>query len=113
MSGFYLIDDSLRHAAEKVAAGERLSREDGIALYASNDLTGIGQMADHVRRRMNGDRVHFMVNRHINPTNICENRCKFCAFSRSKGQEGAYEMTLAEIVKAAEEAVPDGAHEVH
>ena len=113
MTSFYLTDLTLEPIAAKVMAGERLTREDGMALYASNDLLGIGQMADHVRRTINGDRVHFMVNRHINPTNICENRCKFCAFSRSKGQDGAYEMTLDEIVKAAEEAVPEGAHEVH
>lgn len=113
MTRFHLIDSALEPIAEKVLAGERLSREDGIALYASRDLVGIGQMADHVRRGINGDRVYFMVNRHINPTNICENRCKFCAFSRSKGQDGAYEMTLDEIVRAAEDAVPDGAYEVH
>jgi aminodeoxyfutalosine synthase len=110
---FHLTDPALDPIASKVLAGERLAREDGIALYASNDLIGIGQLADHVRRRVNGDRVHFMVNRHINPTNVCENRCKFCAFSRSKGQEGAYEMTLGEIVAAAEEAIPDGAYEIH
>ena len=113
MTRFHLIDPALEPIAEKVLAGERLSREDGIALYASRDLVGIGQMADHARRRVNGDRVYFMVNRHINPTNICENRCKFCAFSRSKGQDGAYEMTLDEIVRAAEDAVPDGAYEIH
>ena len=113
MTRFHLIDRALEPIAQKVLAGERLSREDGIALYASRDLVGIGQMADHARRRVNGDRVYFMVNRHINPTNICENRCKFCAFSRSKGQDGAYEMTLDEIVRAAEDAVPDGAYEIH
>ena len=113
MTAFHLIDPALEPIAQKVLAGERLSREDGIALYASRDLVGIGQMADHARRAINGDRVYFMVNRHINPTNICENRCKFCAFSRSKGQDGAYEMTLGEIVRAAEDAVPDGAYEIH
>lgn len=110
---FYITDSALRPIATKVSAGGRLSREDGLALYASDDLIGIAQMADFVRQRINGDLVYFMVNRHINPTNICENRCKFCAFSRSKGQDGAYEMTLDEIVAAAKEAVPEGAHEIH
>ncbi len=113
MTAFRLADPALEPIAAKTINGERLSRADGLALYASRDLVGIAQMADHVRRRINGDRVHFMVNRHINPTNICENRCKFCAFSRSKGQEGAYEMTLDEIVAAARESVPEGAHEIH
>ncbi len=113
MTVFHLADPSLEPIAAKVIAGVRLDRADGLALYASHDLVGIGQMADFARRRINGDRVYFMVNRHINPTNICQNRCKFCAFSRSKGQEGAYEMTLDEIARAAEESVPDGAYEVH
>ncbi|MDP2181723.1 MAG: aminofutalosine synthase MqnE [Actinomycetota bacterium] len=113
MSEFHLIDSALEPIAERVAAGERLTREDGIALYASNDLIGIAQLANHTRQRINGDRVYFMVNRHINPTNICRNRCKFCAFARSAGEPGAYEMTLDSIVEAAVEGANDGAYEVH
>jgi len=113
MAHFFLIDTTLEPVAQKVLAGQRLSREDGITLYNSNDLLGIGQMADHIRREKNGDRVFFMVNRHINPTNICRNRCKFCAFARSKGEEGAYEMTLAEMVANAREGAANGAHEIH
>ena len=92
---------------------QSLSREDGIALYASSDLIGIGQLADHARHRINGDRVYFMVNRHINPTNICRNRCKFCAFARSAGEEGAYEMTLDAVAGRAAEGAADGAYEIH
>ncbi len=113
MPTFHLTDASLEPIAAKVAAGERLSREDGIALYESSDLLGIGQLADHARRRLNGDRVYFMVNRHINPTNICRNRCKFCAFARSAGEEGAYEMTLDAVADAAAEGAADGAYEIH
>jgi len=113
VNGFFLNDQTLAPIAEKVAAGERLSREDGIALYASNDLIGIGQLAEFARERINGDRVYFMVNRHINPTNLCRNRCKFCAFARSEGEEGAYEMTLDTIVEAAVEGANDGAYEIH
>ena len=54
-----------------------------------------------------------MVNRHINPTNICRNRCKFCAFARNAGEEGAYEMTLDEVAEAAAEGAADGAYEIH
>jgi aminodeoxyfutalosine synthase len=108
-----LKDPALAPIAQRVLAGERLSREDGIALYRTSDLVGLGQMADLVRRRVNGDRVYFMVNRHINPTNICRNRCKFCAFARSKGEEGAYEMTLDAIAEAAAEGAAEGAYEIH
>lgn len=113
MQQFRLTDATLEPIAAKVVAGERLSREDGIALYASNDLIGIGQMADHVRTRINGERVYFMVNRHINPTNICRNRCKFCAFARNADEEGAYEMTLDTVAEAAAEGAADGAYEIH
>lgn len=113
MNGFFLNDPSLEPIARKVSAGERLSREDGIALYASNDLIGIGQMADFARKRINGERVYFMVNRHINPTNICRNRCKFCAFARSEGEDDAYEMTLDTIVEASVKGADDGAYEIH
>jgi len=110
---FNLADPSLATIAAKVAAGERLTREDGIALYASHDVLGIGQLADYARRRINGDRVYFMVNRHINPTNICRNRCKFCAFARNADEEGAYEMTLDTVAEAAAEGAADGAYEIH
>lgn len=113
MTRFYLTDPSLEPIAEKMRNHERLTREDGIALYQSDDLLGMGQMADHVRREKNGDHVFFMVNRHINPTNICRNRCKFCAFARSKGEDGAFEMTLDEMVAAARQGAADGAHEIH
>jgi aminodeoxyfutalosine synthase len=113
LTSFNLSDPTLSPIAEKIAAGTRLSREDGIALYASNDLLAIGQLADFARRRISGDRVYFMVNRHINPTNICRNRCKFCAFARDAGEPGAYEMTLDEVAKASAEGAADGAYEIH
>ncbi|HWR58203.1 MAG TPA: aminofutalosine synthase MqnE, partial [Thermodesulfovibrionales bacterium] len=58
----------------------------------------IAKLASHVAERKNGRNAYFIVNRHINPTNICVNRCRFCAFSRSKGEEGAFELTINEVV---------------
>lgn len=87
--------DSIRN---KVLSGERLSRDDAISLFQSDDIFTIGRLASHVAERKNGKNAYFIVNRHINPTNICINRCKFCAFSRSKGEEGAYELTIDEII---------------
>ena len=113
MTEFHLSDPALKPIAAKVIAGERLARDDGITLFSSRDLIGIGQMADFARRRINGERVYFMVNRHINPTNICRNRCKFCAFARSEGEDGAYEMTLDAVAEAAAEGAADGAYEIH
>jgi len=96
-----------------VRRGERVTREEGIYLFESPDLFSIGEMAAGVCERKNGDRAYFIINRHINPTNICVNRCKFCAFSKSKGEELAYEMTMDEVVERTEEAVRQGATEIH
>ncbi|MDA8214884.1 MAG: aminofutalosine synthase MqnE [Nitrospiraceae bacterium] len=84
---------------DKVFSGERLTREDAIKLFQSDDLFTIGRLASYVAEKKNGRNAYFIVNRHINPTNICVNRCKFCAFSRSKGEEGAYELTIEEIIE--------------
>lgn len=97
---------------EKVLSDRRLTRRDGIELYKSNDLLALGRMATHVAQRKNGNRVYFVQNMHINPTNICINRCKFCAFSRSKGEPGAYEMSIDDILNKARSA-GKGVRELH
>lgn len=88
---------------EKALAGERLSGEDGIRLFESNDVNAIGSVADEIRRRKHGDKTYYVVNRHINYTDICKNRCRFCAFSRSEGEDGAYALNVPEIVEKARE----------
>ena len=97
---------------EKVLSNQRFSREDGIALFTSHDLLFLGRLASHAASRKNADRVYFVQNMHINPTNLCVNRCKFCAFSRSKGEAGAYELSIEDIVNKARNAGP-GVREFH
>jgi aminodeoxyfutalosine synthase len=96
-----LADSRLLPVAEKVLAGERLAFEDGLTLYESDDLPGLGLLANVVRERKNGDLAYFIVNRHINYTNICVNRCRFCAFSRSPGEEGAYLLSVEQCLEKA------------
>jgi len=98
---------------EKVHAGERLSEADALALYASNDLLGIGELAAWANQQKNGTNVYFNVNRHINPTNVCVNRCTFCAFSRTADADDAYTLALDQMVGRAVEAEQEGATEVH
>ena len=83
--------------------GARLTFDDGVRLFKSDDVHAIGWAADTLRRRLHGDRTYYVVNRHINYTDICKNRCRFCAFSRSEGEEGAYALTVAEILSKARE----------
>lgn len=81
----------------KVLSGERLSAEDGLALYQTRDLLAVGALANIVRERKNGNVAYFNRNLHINYTNICNKMCLFCAFDRLPGEEGGYTMYEPEI----------------
>lgn len=97
----------------KVHARQRITADEALYLFESNDLLAIGELAALVNGRKNSRNVYFNVNRHINPTNVCVNRCAFCAFSRTAGEEGAYTLALDEICRRAREAEGEGATEVH
>src|SRR5882757_8888750 len=98
---------------EKVYAGERLSRADGEALYASDDLAWLGRLAHHKRTELNGSRVMFNVNRHLNLTNVCSASCAYCSFERKPGQADAYTMRVEEAVEKALAMKDDGLTELH
>ncbi|MDH5638777.1 MAG: aminofutalosine synthase MqnE [Nitrospinota bacterium] len=106
-------DKQLQPIAEKVEAGERLSYEDGLALEASADLLGLGAMANIIRERINGDNAYYIVNRHINHTNVCVNSCRFCAFSRKEEDEGAYTMELEKVMEEAAKSKGERFSEFH
>jgi aminodeoxyfutalosine synthase len=109
-----VIDDArLQPIAAKVMAGERLSFEDGVALYRSPDLLALGWLANYVREKRHGGVCYFNVNRHINPTNVCVAHCKLCAFGRSPDSPGAYTFALEEIWQRAEQGLREGATEFH
>lgn len=97
----------------KIENGARISDGEALELFRSNDLLAIGQLAALANSRKNGDRVFFNVNRHINYTNICVNRCTFCAFSKGAEEEGGYTLALNEILAKVAEATDAGATEIH
>jgi aminodeoxyfutalosine synthase len=109
----FSFDKNLNTIAEKVEAQERLSFEDGRALYATDDLNALGKLADTVRRRKHGRTTYFNVNRHFNHTNICVADCKFCGFYKRARQEGAYTHSIDEGIEIARAAVAEGATELH
>lgn len=80
------------------ATGKRLSREDALSLYMDDDIFKLGRLASEVALSKNSNYAFFIRNIHINPTNLCINRCRFCAFSRSKGESGAFELTIEQIL---------------
>ncbi len=102
-------DKSLNPIWDKIRSGERLSKEDGLALFASEDIIGVGRMANEVARAKSGDSVYFVLNRKLEPTNICVLSCKFCDFAVKPDSPEAYEMTITEMLSKLR---PD-LHEVH
>jgi aminodeoxyfutalosine synthase len=110
-----LRDPHLLPIAHKVIRAERLAAEDGLTLYGTSDLLGLGVLADFANRRLNGDRVFFSANQHINPTNVCilRNTCTFCSFARMPKEDGAYTRSLEEVFAEAERAVGMPTREFH
>ncbi|HVO84705.1 MAG TPA: aminofutalosine synthase MqnE [Syntrophobacteria bacterium] len=106
-------DSGLREIARKLERGERLQREDGLICFETTDLCGLGQLALAVKKHWYENRAFFIANHHLNYTNVCENRCRFCAFHRPLGSPGGYAMTPEEAARRiAESPVPE-LREVH
>jgi aminodeoxyfutalosine synthase len=106
-------DTQLNEIATKVESGERLSFTDGVALFNTNDLNGLGKLADTARRQKHGRTTYYNVNRHFNPTNVCYVDCKFCGFFRTPRQPDAYTHNIDDSLRIAGQAVAEGATELH
>jgi aminodeoxyfutalosine synthase len=102
--------DTIRN---KILAGERLAADECLALYRSATLPELGVMANTVRERLNGKFVYFNRNVHIEPTNVCANRCLFCSYRRDEGQAGSWDLGLDEIFAIARQYAGSGITEVH
>jgi len=100
---------------DKVADGERLNEEEGIALYQTHDLFGLGELANILRTRHNGRAAYYNVNRHINYTNVCVIDCQLCqgAYARKPGEPGGYTMSVAQVIEFASQKYNDRVREFH
>ena len=98
---------------EKVEAGQRLGFDDGLALEGSSDLFALGEMANLVRERYNGDFGYYNINTHLNPTNVCVYKCDFCAFRADMDDPRAYTMGEDKVKERARQAHGRGATELH
>jgi len=96
----------------KIKKKERLNYDEAVKLY-DLDLVTLGELANEIREEKFGKKTYFNINRHINPTNICKDICKFCAFSANRKNPNPYTMNLDEIVEIAKNAHKNGAKEVH
>ena len=106
-------DARLALLRDKVEAGQRLSFDDGVFLYEPADLFTLGELANLVRERKNGNFAYYNVNTHLNPTNVCVYRCTFCAFRADLKSPKGYVMTDEQILERAAEADRRGATELH
>lgn len=111
-----LMTDSNQHMQEivdKVQNGERLSLDDGLALYQSDDLFTVSQLANLVNMRKNGRKVYFIENMTLYFTNVCEAHCAFCGFRRDPEEEGAYTLSPAEMIEYVTQHYHPGIREFH
>lgn len=83
---------------DRVLAGERLSFEDGLRLFACPDIVALGALAHHSRTRLHGDKTFYVLNRHVNYTNICVNHCAFCAYHRTPEEGGGFQLDVAAVL---------------
>src|SRR5213596_1829790 len=110
---YQLIPKELRPIAEKVEAQQRISEADALTLYGTNDLNGLGMIANVVRERKNGNYATYIHNRYINYSNICVLSCQFCAFAAKKRDAHAFEYAIEEIIRVVRDALNLGVTEVH
>ena len=94
---------------KKILFNERITPEEANYLYFNFNILELGELAD----TKNSEKVYFNINKHINPTNLCINRCKFCAFSRSRGEKGSYEYSIEQILKYTDNSEKEGITEFH
>ncbi len=106
-------DKRLEPVYSKVINKTRLSKEDGISLFKTFDLTGLGMMADVVRKKKNSNKAYYIYNQHLNYTNICLNRCLFCAYAKDKDDDGAYSYSLEDVEKRLMERIDEPVNELH
>ncbi len=106
--------DGLKKIRNKVENGQRLNADDGMFLYRPDvPLHEVGQLADFVRRRINGNVAYYNINTHLNPTNVCVYRCRFCAFRSDLRDTRGYVMTDEQILARGREATEAGCTEMH
>jgi aminodeoxyfutalosine synthase len=109
-----LRDPALAPVAEKVVAGERLNRDDGLLLATTDDVLGVGRLANLVRERLHGDTTYYNINRHLNPTNVCVASCKLCAFYVPwRHRDDGWTYTIEQAVEIAARDVDESVSELH
>lgn len=111
--GRFATADIFSIVLEKTAARERISDAEALALFEGSDMESLAQIGRSMREARHGSKAFYTINRHINYSNICVLDCDFCAFGKRKREEGAYELTIPEMVENARASIAMGAREIH
>jgi aminodeoxyfutalosine synthase len=109
----YVERSGLGEIAEKVLAEERLERDEGLTLYRHPDLLAVGALANHVREERHGASAYYIINQHINYTNVCVAGCKFCAFYRTNRQPDAYVLSMKDVERRVMAYIHEPIREIH
>jgi aminodeoxyfutalosine synthase len=107
------IGSDLKKIAKKVFSSQRITIEEGLMLYETADLSFLAILANYVREKKNGQYTYFIKNIHIEPTNICVHKCRFCSYSRKAGEAGSWEHSIEEIIEKVKAAIEKGISEIH
>ena len=107
------IDKKLESIYAKVLKKSRLSREDGICLFKTDDIIGLGKIANYVKTSLHKNKVYYICNQHINYTNVCKNKCLFCAYARDINEKGSYTMSINEIEQVLLNHIDKSIDELH
>jgi aminodeoxyfutalosine synthase len=106
-------DNRTAAVGRKVTGRQRLSADDGLALYQSRDLGLLGALACHVKQQKSGNEIYFNKNFHIEPTNICIHHCRFCSYACHTGDSDSWEESIEEVANTAKRYEKSDITEVH
>ena len=109
----HITDPAIQTIGQKLIRDERLTPKDGLACFNTRDLIGLGQIASAVKQSRYGDKAFFISNHHLNYTNVCENKCRFCAFHRAPDSKDAYTYTPEEAAALIAQSPVADLREVH
>lgn len=103
----------LQSLSERIREGRRISDADALRLFNSDDLIELGRLANGLRERLYGDKTFYIVNRHVDYSNICVLKCRFCAFARKGGDDGSFEFSIEDILAKIRQGQKRGMTEIH
>lgn len=105
--------DKISAIQRHIESGERLTNEMALFLFREADIISLGEMANRIREKLHGNKTYFIKNRHVDYSNVCAIKCKFCAFARKEGQEGAFSFSINQIVSKMTDSLHRGITELH